>query len=139
MSLPNFDSAVTLPSPPEPGVANVSQNFLLSGPLGVDDEDRFVYVFVALRQTPKDLESPLDNPGPIAIAKAACDPVTVPAKFAMAKWQADVTVPVGQTQFEPGFATGTALAVEYSDNGFETYFWTQRLKLAIGALPEGAT
>jgi hypothetical protein len=138
MSLPNFDSAVTLPSPPEPGVASI-QNFPLSGPLGVDDEDRFVYVFVAIRQTPKDLKPPVDSSGPIATAKAACEPVTVPGKFEGAKWQATMTVPAGQTQFGPGSATGTALAVEYSDDGFETYFWTQRLELAIGAASAGAT
>jgi hypothetical protein len=128
MSLPQF-SKKPIPLPVGHG-GGQSQTFSLSGLLGDDEEKRIVYLYVMIQQTSEDRGEPASDPPAIAIAKGR-DQKTVPAKSTTTMWQAKITVPVGQTQFGPGFATGTALTVEYSNDpvGFETYIWTQRLEL----------
>jgi hypothetical protein len=130
MSLPHFDD-VTFSL--RPSVVEGEQMLEVSGPLEKDEEERVVYVFVVIQQTPKDLALPGSSPSAVVIAKAAGAPVTVPAGLATAKWRATMTLPAGQPQFGSGSATGTALAVEYSVDevsvGFETYIWTQRIEL----------
>jgi hypothetical protein len=121
-----FDPSATLTNP-HPGLLD-TQTLAAAGPIGEDEEERVVHVFVTIQQTAKDRGEDGDA---IAIAKVLCDPVTVHAKDTTAKWHATMSVPPNPTHFGLGFATGTALAVEYSEHpvGFETYIWTERIEL----------
>lgn len=131
MSVPHFNAQVALPAAGFVGPQRVP----VSGPLGEEDEARELYLFVVVQQTANDRAQPLPGAGAaaIAIAKSLVGPINVDAQ-AQQNWEATMTVPVGQTFFVRGSATGTALAVEYSLDannsiGFETYAWTQRLRL----------
>jgi hypothetical protein len=131
MSVPHFHPDVALPGAGLVG----SQTFEVSGPLEKEDEARVVYLFVVILQTAKDRDQALQaDPNATAIAKAFVGPINIPANMEQ-DWRVSMNVQANQIHFVPGYATGSALTVEYSDDsdsiGFETYSWTQRLHLNL--------
>jgi hypothetical protein len=134
MSVPHFHSDVQLPPLSPPGVLELHA-FEVSGPLEKEDDARELYLFVVILQTAKDRDQPLQpNPNATAIAKAFLGPISIPANMEQ-DWRVSMNVLANQIHFVPGYATGSALTVEYSDDansiGFETYSWTQRLHLNL--------
>jgi hypothetical protein len=146
MSQSLFDATADLIQPRADGsqtepIAEGPQTLRASGFIGDDDEEREVYVFVTIQQTPADRGESAPAPDDLAAKAAAVaiatsqgnrEPFKVPAHSTTTKWSAEMTPLPNHAPFKLDCpATGTALTVEYSDDpaGFETYIWTERILL----------
>ena len=129
MSHSLFDQAPIL-LPPTVGTL-WGPSLKISGELGKDEEKkgiRRVHVFVVIEQAAREVDpSAADEARVVAVG----DNVVEGEADTLNKW----TVAVPDNGFKQGAATGTALTVEYTGDppGFDTYIWTQRLRMELAA------